>query len=320
MRLLFGINAGGRDLAVPLPGWDVAYCPPDRLLDHLDGVDVLCPGMAPVDAAMLRAGRFGLVQQFGVGLDNVDVAAATDLGVWVARLPADLTGNADSVAELAVLHMLALTRRLDEVRAALPEVRWMPRVVANSLLDATVLIVGLGAVGTAVARRLSGFGVRILGVRAHPQRGAPPEVTEVAGPERLAELLGRADVVVCCAMYDGDNARMFDAAAFTAMKPGACFVNVARGSLVDEQALLAALDSGHLSGAGLDVFAGEPADPDGALVNHPRVLATPHVGGATRTTMRRSATLFADNLHRWAGGQPPQWAVNAPPHPRPTPG
>src|SRR5919107_1785945 len=264
MRVLMGTDGSGTGLAMPLPGWEVSFFTSGRLVDHLDGVDVLCPIMVPVDEAVLRAGRFGLVQQFGVGLDNVDVAAATASGVWVARLPADLTGNADSVAELAVLDVLALVRRLDEARAAIRAGQWN-RPVANALLDATVLIVGLGAVGTAVARRLAGFGVTILGVRAHPDRGGPPGVAEVAGPDQLAELLGRADVVVCCAMYDGGNGRMFDAAAFGAMKPGACFVNVARGGLVDEPALLAALDSGHVAGAGLDVFTVEPAAPDGPL-------------------------------------------------------
>ena len=315
MHLLIGINAAGTELAMPLPGWQISYSTPDRLLDHLDGVDVLCPIMAPVDEVVLRAGRFGLVQQFGVGVDNVDVAAATDRGGWVARLPADLTGNADSVAELAVLDVLALIRRLDETRAAFRAGQWS-RPVTDSLLDASVLIVGLGAVGTAVARRLAGFGVTVLGVRAHPDRGAPPGVAEVAGPDRMTELLGRADVVVCCAMYDGRQGRLFDAAAFDAMKPGAYFVNVARGGLVDEEALLAALDSGPVAGAGLDVFAGEPADPGGPLVNHPRVIATPHVGGLTRTALRRGLGLFAENLQRWADGQPPRWAVNAPARPR----
>jgi phosphoglycerate dehydrogenase-like enzyme len=315
MRVLIGIDATGTELAMPLPGWEVSYATPDRLADSLDGVDVLCPIMAPVDEAVLRAGRFGLVQQFGVGLDNVDVAAATASGVWVARLPADLTGNADSVAELAVLDVLTLIRRLDDTRAAIRAGQWS-RPVANSLLGATVLLVGLGAVGTAVARRLAGFGVTLLGVRAHPDRGGPSGVAEVAGPDRLAEFLGRAEVVVCCAMYDAGHGPMFDAAAFGAMKPGAWFVNVARGGLVDEPALLAALDSGQVAGAGIDVFAVEPAAPDGPLVTHPRVIATPHIAGVTRMALGRGLALFAENLNRWAAGEPPRWAVNAPAHPR----
>jgi phosphoglycerate dehydrogenase-like enzyme len=273
---------------------------------------VVCPLGAPVSAPTIRAGCFGLIQQFGVGLDGVDVAAATELGVWVSRVPGDAGGNADSVAELAVLHLLALSRRLDEARAALTQRRWPDRPVGRSLLDATVLIVGLGAIGTAVARRLAPFGPRLLGVRGRPGRGGPPEVADVGGPDRLPELLSQADAVICCAELHAGTAGLFGAAQFAAMKPGAIFVNVARGGLVDEPALLAALDSGQVGGAGLDVFAREPADPGDPLVRHPRVLATPHVGWLTGLMFDRTAHVFAQSILRWAGGGAPRWAVNAP--------
>jgi len=256
-------------------------------------------------------GKFGLVQQFGVGLEKVDVAAATDRGIWVARLPGELSGNADSVAELAVLHLLALSRRLDDARQNLRDGRWTGPV-GTSLSGQTVLIVGLGAIGHAVATRLAPFGVRLAGIRANPERGGP--VAEIGGPADLHRLLGSADAVICAAMYDRSNAGMFDAAAFAAMRSGALFVNVARGGLVDEAALLAALDSGHVAGAGLDVFKGEPRP--GPLARHPRVIATPHVGALTGHMLSQSAQLFARNIQRWADGQVPQWTVNHPPAPR----
>jgi phosphoglycerate dehydrogenase-like enzyme len=316
-RVLFGVprfsaELSWSDLAGELPGWEISVSPRGRLAEHLDGVDVVCPWGSPVDAATLQAGTFGLVQQFGVGLEKVDVAAATELGVYVARIPGDAGGNADSVAEVAVLHMLALGRRLDELGTALRERRWETRPLGGSLLGQTVLIVGLGAIGDALAARLAGFGVRMAGVRAHPERGGPPGVAEVAGPAGLPRLLGQADVVVCCAMLDQGTAGMFGTGEFAAMKPGALFVNVARGGLVDEAALLAALESGHLGGAGLDVYAKEPADPDSPLLRHPRVFATPHAGGLTRTMFTRSGRVFAQNLERWAAGDPPRWAVNSP--------
>ncbi len=190
--------------------------------------------------------------------------------------------------------------------------RWADRHAGTSLLGATVLIVGLGAIGTAVARRLAPFGARLLAVRAHPELGGPAEVTDIAGPGRLPGLLGIADAVVCCAMFSDETAGLFDAGAFAAMKPGSLFVNVARGGLVDEAALLAALESGQVGGAGLDVYAHEPPDGDSPLLRHPRVVATPHVGGLTEVMFRRTAGLFAANLHRWAAGEPPRWAVNEP--------
>jgi phosphoglycerate dehydrogenase-like enzyme len=300
------------DLRPALPGWEIATCTPDDVAGHLDGVDVVCPLNVPVSRPIIEAGSFGLIQQFGVGLESVDVAAATELGVWVARVPGDAGGNADSVAELAIMHLLALARRLDEGRAALTGRRWTQRPAGRSLHGATVAVVGLGAIGTAVARRLAPFGPRLLGVRARPELGGPPELAEVAGADQLHSVLGRADAVACCAMLHAGNAGLFGPAEFAAMKPGALFVNVARGALVDEDALLAALESGQVGGAGLDVFRREPADPDLPLLRHPRVIATPHLGWLTTRMFRQTGLAFAASVLRWADGGEPHWAVNSP--------
>ena len=299
-------------IAPLLPGWTIRCCPRADLLAHLGGIDVVCPFGAQVDAAVLEAGAFGLVQQYGVGLEKIDLDRAAELGVWVARIPGEAGGNADSVAELAVLQLLALLRQLDDARAALVDGRWDSRPTGGSLLGATVAIVGLGAIGSALAVRLAPFGTKLIGVRAHPARGAPAMVHQIVGPAQLADVLGQCDAVVCCAMFDGGNAKMFDAAAFAAMKPGAIFVNVARGGLVDEVALLAALESGQVGAAGLDVHAVEPADPGSELLRHRKVLATPHVGGLTYEMFYRSAAVFAENVLRWAAGEPPRWAANSP--------
>jgi phosphoglycerate dehydrogenase-like enzyme len=295
-----------------LPGWELAACRPGELAENLDGVDVVCPFGAHVTAPLIEAGSFGLVHQFGVGLENVDVDTATERGVLVARVPGDASGNADSCAELAVLLLLALTRRLDESRMIVAERRWPERPVGRSLLDATVLIVGLGAIGMALARRLAPFGPRLLGVRARPELGGPAEVQLVAGPDQLAALLAQADAVLCCAELNEGSAGLFGAAAFAAMKPGALFVNVARGKLVDEAAMLSALESGRLGGAGLDVFAREPANPQHPLVRHPNVIATPHIGWHTGFMFRKTGEVFAANLLRYGRGEPPLWTVNRP--------
>jgi phosphoglycerate dehydrogenase-like enzyme len=311
-REQFGAGLSWADLAPQLPGWRLASCLPDELAGHLDGVDVVCPLGAPIDAATMAAGGFGLIHQFGVGLDKVDIRAATELGIWVARVPGDIGGNAESVAELAVLHLLALTRRLDAARMSLADRRWPQRPPGRSLSGATVLLVGLGAIGSAVASRLAPFGPRLLGVRARPELAGPAEVEQVGGPDQLASMLGCADAVVCCAMFHEGNEGLFGTAEFAAMKPGAIFVNVARGKLVDEAALLAALESGRLAGAGLDVFRREPADPDLPLLRHPAVLATPHIGWLTEQMFRQTGAVFAANLRRWAAGDVPEWTVNAP--------
>jgi phosphoglycerate dehydrogenase-like enzyme len=299
-------------IAEHLPDWELATCAPDEVTEHLHSVDVLCPFGGRITAEVLKAGTFGLLHQFGVGVEGVDVAAATELGVLVARVPGDISGNADSCAELTILLLLALARRLDEARAVISQRLWPARPLGRSLVDSTVLIVGLGAIGTAVARRLAPFGPRLLGIRSRPELGGPAELELVAGGDRLRELLPQADAVICCAMLHEQNAGMFGASEFAAMKPGALFVNVARGRLVDEPALISALDSGQVGGAGLDVFAHEPADPDDPLVSHPKVLATPHIGWHTGYMFRRTGEAFAANLQRYARGEQPLWTVNAP--------
>ena len=312
MRLLIGFDQYPLDpFHDLLPGWDVVRTTPDRFAELGVDADVLCPIAARVDADLIAAGRCGLVQQFGVGLENVDIDAATAAGVLVARLPGDVTGNADSVAELAVLLALALSRRLDGARRALRDRQWA-QPVGRALFGGTVAIVGLGAIGAAVAKRLAGFDVRLVGVREHPELGGPPEVGQVVGVDRLVDVLGEADVVVSGLTFGEHNRNFFDAKAFAAMKPGALFVNVARGGLVDEAALLAALESGHIAGAGLDVHAIEPADPASPLVNHPNVIATPHVAGVTEQMMQRSVIAFTDNLKRYEAGETPLWTVNSP--------
>jgi phosphoglycerate dehydrogenase-like enzyme len=316
VKVLFGREQISADLswehlAVHLPGWEVASCPPNKVADHLDGVDVVCPFGARIEAPIISSGSFGLVHQFGVGLENVDIETATQLGVLVARVPGDVGGNADSCAELAVLLLLALSRRLDESRTVLAERRWPERPIGRSLLDATVLIVGLGAIGSALARRLAPFGPRLLGVRARPELGGPAALELVASPDQLPELLAQADAVMCCAVLHDGNEGMFGPAEFAAMRPGALFVNIARGRLVDEAALLAALESGHVGGAGLDVFSREPADPLSPLVQHPNVIATPHIGWHTGFMFRQTSEAFAANLMRYSRGEQPLWTVNS---------
>lgn len=300
-----------------LPGWELEVCRGDETLQHLGGADVLVPMPNAVSREVIETGSFGLIQQYGVGLERVDVAAATESGVWVARLPAGLTGNADSVAELAVAQLLTALRRMDESRAAVANGWWQP--ISASLIGSTVAIVGLGAIGTALAQRLAGFGCRMIGVRAHPEAGRPDSVDKVVGPSELLTVLSESDVVICSAMASAETRHLFDAEAFAACKPGAVFINVARGVMVDDDALLAALASGRISWAGLDVFQNEPLGTDHPFADHPRVIATPHIGGLTHSMLARSAELFAENVLRWQRGEEPQWAVNRPPRPRPAP-
>lgn len=321
MRLLFchthfAPGLSWEALAPLLPGHEMVSCSRDAVAEHLEGVDILVPFAAPIPRSMIERGTFGLIHEFAVGLDTIDVEAATTAGVWVAHLPAATTGNADSVAELTLLHMLLLARRWKETQAAFEARRlWEP--AGSTLLGKTACLVGLGDVGTAIARRLLALGMRLVGVRRHPEQGGPAELPfqQIAGLDALSEVLREADYVVLCLPATSETHHLLNAEAFAAMKPGAFLINVGRGSLVDQEALLTALRSGHLAGAGLDVFWEEPVDPSHPLFRE-NVLVTPHIGGITDTSFWMRAHAFATNIERYVQGQPLQYTVNRPSHPR----
>lgn len=295
-----------------LPEHQIIACKPDEVAQHLAGVDIVTPFMTPIGAQLIEQGTFGLIQQFGVGLEIVDLAAATRQGVWVARIPSAGSGNAESVAEHAILLMLTLSRQLDQARQALTERRWgTPR--GQALWGRRACIVGLGGLGTALALRLRSFGMQLTAVRAHPEKGAPAAtgIERVYGPHELHTALHDSDYVILCARYDGHNHHMIDQAALVAMKPGAFLINVARGGLVDPDALLAALEQGHLAGAGLDVFWEEPVDPQHPLFRQ-HVIATPHLAGVTDAFFAGGAQIYVENVRRYAHGEAPLHTVNAP--------
>lgn len=288
------------------PEWAFDEAHPERWADALRAADVAMPITAPITDELLEGSSVRFVQQFGAGVDAIDLDACRRRGIPVANVPSTVSANADSVAELAVAMTLMLIRRVDELRAATRDGA-QPQP-APMLAGREVLLVGLGGIGASIAARLGPFGVRLRGVRAHPEHGGPAGVDDVRGPQQLDDLLGLADVVICCAPPTGDGA-LFTADRFSAMRPGAAFVNVARGALVDEAALLAALRSGAVAGAGLDVFANEPPDPADPLVSHPNVIATPHMAGGTIENLRSSAEAVVANIARFDQGEPIRWRV-----------
>jgi phosphoglycerate dehydrogenase-like enzyme len=165
-------------------------------------------------------------------------------------------------------------------------------------------VVGLGSIGAAVAVRAAGLGMKVVGVRRRLEQVAPPGVERVAGPDELGPVLAVADVVVLAAPLTGGTDRLLDAAAISRMKPGAVLVNVARGQLVDETALAAALASGHLAGAALDVFDDEPLPPKSAFWSLPSVIVTPHTSGFRIDHWDDVIDLFEQQLARFRAGEP----------------
>jgi phosphoglycerate dehydrogenase-like enzyme len=172
----------------------------------------------------------------------------------------------------------------------------------------TVLIIGLGKTGTAVANRAQAMGMRTLGIRARPK--PMPCLDEVHGPEALLSLLRRADFIVCCVPLLPSTRGLLDKAAFAAMKSSAVIVDISRGGVVDEAALLQALDGKRIKGATLDVFATEPLPADHPLWSYDNVAITPHCAAVHEGWDVKSVRMFADNLKRYRSGEPLENVVN----------
>ena len=200
MRILFCSEAfpvAPPLLRARLPSDEIVTCPADAVRGTLAGVDVVIPAMARIDADIMDAGQFRLIQQWGVGLEGVDLAAARARGIWVANVPSGGMGNAESVAELAVLLILALLRRLPEAQAGV-RASQLGTPLGQSLLGRTVCLVGLGHVGSALARRLQPFGVVLSGVgrRLDSSHVAHLGLTHYYQVNALHAALAAADVVV----------------------------------------------------------------------------------------------------------------------------
>lgn len=217
--------------------------------------------------------------------------------------------HATSMSEQAFGMMLALERRLHAAHAAQREHRWAQAQMTGGspglgqLAGRTLGLVGFGEVGRAIARLARAFGMHVLAVRRHPQQPADP-AHEQWGPERLTELLARADWLALVPPLTPATERLLDAAALARLKPGARLLNLGRGGLVDEPALIEALRSGALAGAALDVFAVEPLPPDSPLWDLPEVILTPHTAGHGPDYWERAMAQFEDNLTRFLAGAP----------------
>ena len=217
--------------------------------------------------------------------------------------------HATSMGEQALGLMLALERRLHRARDAQRERRWVQAELAadtppmGELAGRTLGLVGFGEVGRAIARRARAFEMEVLAIRRRP--GHPPEPAHAQWPpERLPELLARADWLVLVPPLTKETDRLLDAAAFARMKPGARLLNLGRGGLVEEEALIAALRSGALAGAALDVFAEEPLPASSPLWDMPEVLITPHSAGHGPRYWERALAQFERNLRRFQTGEP----------------
>lgn len=310
------------DTAAELPGLEVLRIP---ISDDVDGMFAQLRGcqafycMASrdelpkpfhVNAAMLaRVPDLLMVGSTGAGYDPMDPKACTEAGVLLVN---QAGGNAEGVAEHAVGMMLALLKRMPEATAAMREGRAKDRnaLMGRELRGRTVGLVGIGHVGTRVAEivRLA-FGCRVLA--CDPYLDAATIAARGAEKVAMPQLLAESDVVSLHLPLSGESRSLMNGASFAAMKPGAIFVTTARGNIHEEPALLEALRSGHLAGAGLDVWEQEPPPPDAPLLHLPNVIVTQHTAGVTHESRSNIARIAALAFGEVAQGRLPPRIINA---------
>jgi glyoxylate reductase len=256
-----------------------------------------------VDAALLdRLPGLRVVSNMAVGFDNVDLAACAARGIAVGNTPGVLT---DATADLTMALLLAAARRIDEAARDAREGRWHNWTpdgwLGVELRGTTLGIIGLGKIGYAVAERARGFGMQIV----YAARSEHPEAAQL-GATRLSldELLARSDFVSVHVPLTEATERMIDGEALSKIKRGAILINTARGPVVDQEAVIAALRDGTLRAAALDVTTPEPLPPEHPLFSTPGCLVVPHIGSATEATRRRMAALACRNLLAGVRGQP----------------
>ena len=253
--------------------------------------------LGPVTAAVMDAApELRIVARHGVGVDDVDLAAASARGVLVTRAPGS---NTAAVAEHTMALLLALTKDLPGLSAGVARGGWRgPGTQVRDLAGMRLGLVGFGAIGQAVARLALGFGMQVAAWR---MAAAVPGVT---GAASLASLLAEADALSLHAPLTAGTRGMIGAAELALLPRGAFVINTARGGLLDEAALLAALDSGQVAGAGLDVFTDEPPVASNPLRGHPGVIATPHIAGVTPGSMTTMGVMAAECIAAVLRGEP----------------
>lgn len=282
----------------------------DQIDARLADTDGIVLGVTPFGAEVVgRAARMRVVSRFGVGYDNVDVAALTARGI-----PLTIVGeaNSTSVAEQTFALMLAAARRTSVCDAHVRGGGWRDAVTEGQieLAGRTVLVVGFGRIGRRVARRCAAFEMRVVVADPYVERG----LIEAEGHDYVADLraaLADADIVTLHMPAHADGHAELGNAEFAAMKPGVLFVNTARGTLVDEAALAAALTDGRVRAAGLDVLRDEPPAPDNPLLGFDNVVLSPHCSAFTAESFRRMSMAAVRNLlDAFDGCLAPEMVVN----------
>ena len=280
----------------------------EQLIEAMQECDVLVPTVTDrIDAEMIeQAGEsLGLIANFGAGTEHIDLDAAAKAKILVTNTPGVFT---DDTADLTMAGIIGVPRRIREgvqlIRSG-EWTGWAPTSMLGTKLGGKTLgIIGMGRIGQAVAHRARAFGLEIA---YHNRKRLPEAIERMFGAtyvESVDDLVAQADILTLHCPASAENRHMIDARRLSLMKEGASLINTARGDLVDQEALIAALESGHLAGAGLDVYPDEP-NVDERLIRHRNVMTLPHIGSATREGREDSGHKVIANIRMWADGHRP---------------
>jgi phosphoglycerate dehydrogenase-like enzyme len=309
VKIVFQYDAGpglrAKLAALAGEGFEVAACEETdqaRFLALMAEAEALWHVLMPIAADVIAAlPKLRFIQKVGVGLNTVDLAAAKARGIKVCNMPGT---NSQAVAEMTLLLMLATLRRVCWFDARTREGRGWPLPVEiqdqlGEIAGRTVGLIGFGAVPRLLAPILRAMGAKVLYTARAPKPDAAASEWRA-----LDDLLAESDIISLHAALNDETQGMIDARALARMKPGAVLINTARGALVDEAALVAALKSGRLGAAGVDVYASEPARADHPLFALPNVVVAPHVAWLTVETLERSLAIAVENCRRLRTGKP----------------
>ncbi|NMC46979.1 MAG: hydroxyacid dehydrogenase [Chloroflexi bacterium] len=279
---------------------------PGALLDCIENYDALIVrGRTKVTKEVLtKASNLKVVGRCGVGVDNIDLAAAKEKGVTVVNAPVATTV---AVAEHAMALMLAMVREITKADAGLKTGVWYKKEIKGTELNGKTLgVIGFGHIGSTVGKYARAFGMEVI---AYDLIASDDQIKDHGGePVSLDELFSRADVITLHVPLTDSTRHMIDEQAITKMKDGVRIISAARGGVINEDALLQALESGKVASAALDVFEKEPPK-DSLLVKHPKLIATPHIGGETKEAQRRAAVDIVNEVLAALDGEPLRWKI-----------
>lgn len=287
----------------------------EGLIAAMQDCDVLVPTVTDrIDEEMIAGAgeRLRLIASFGAGTEHIDLAAAAARKIIVTNTPGVFT---DDTADLAMAGIIGVPRRIREGTALVRRgewTGWAPSGLLGRKLGGKILgIIGMGRIGQAVAHRARAFGLQVA---YYNRKQLPQAVRSMLGARFVSDLdtlIAEADILTLHCPLTAETRGMIDARRIALMKPGASIINTARGELIDQEALIAALQSGHLAGAGLDVYPDEP-NVDKRLIEHPNVMTLPHIGSATTEGREASGEKVVANIQFWVNGhRPPDQVLTA---------